>query len=187
MVLGAPADAITSLTHLLLRVDLPEGPYLADAGFGHITPTAPLMLKLDEEQPTLHETYRLRSINGETLLQVRRKSDWQNVYRFSDRPTYPIDHEVGNWFTSTRPNDLFTDNLVAARPAPQCRKTLFNGAVTIRNLGSGTDRSVLQSETALRNSLQEHFGIDLDGPETATIHAAMRRFINRPDPGFALD
>src|ERR1700722_14375296 len=35
VVLGGPADAFASATHMILRVDLPEGPFLADGGFGH--------------------------------------------------------------------------------------------------------------------------------------------------------
>ena len=45
---------------MLLRVDLPEGPYLADVGFGHVTPTAPLMMETEQEQRTSHEAYRLQ-------------------------------------------------------------------------------------------------------------------------------
>src|ERR1700733_1132481 len=123
----AAADAMTPRTHMLLRVDLPEGAYLADVGFGNLTPTGPLMLGSQAPQPTGHEDYRLRQMADETLLQVRLGTEWANVYRFSAEPSHPIDHEVGNWFTSTRPGGLFTANVIAARPGPRCRKTLFNG------------------------------------------------------------
>jgi N-hydroxyarylamine O-acetyltransferase len=187
VVWGAAAEAITSRTHMLLRVDLPEGAYLADVGFGHLTPTAPLMLGRDEAQPTGHEDYRLRPLNGETLLQVRLGTDWRNVYRFSDATSHPIDHEVGNWFTSTQPEGLFTTNVIAARPGTQCRKTLFNQAVTIRDPENRTERLVPATETALREALREHFGIGLDGGELATVHAAIRRFSARPEGGMRLD
>ena len=68
----APPDSpLGPRTHLLLRIELPEGPYLADVGFGHLTPTAPLILARDQPQPTEHEDYRLRPSGSETLLQVR--------------------------------------------------------------------------------------------------------------------
>jgi N-hydroxyarylamine O-acetyltransferase len=187
VVRGAAPDAITPRTHMLLHVTLPEGVFLADAGFGNLTPTGPLMLDSPDPQATEHEDYRLLPWDGETLLQVRLGTDWQNVYRFSGQPSYPIDHEVGNWFTSTRPDGLFTANIIAARPGPGCRRTLFNGDVTMRDLADRTERWVLGSETDLRDALRGHFGIDLDPGSLATVHAALRRFSDRAEPAFGLD
>ena len=172
---------------MLLRVELPGGAWLADVGFGHLTPTAPLMLGRDEVQPTGHEDYRLRPLDGETLLQVRLGREWTNLYRFSDAPSHPIDHEVGNWFTSTRPDGLFTTNVIAARPGTKRRATLFNGAVTICDPDNRRERWVPETETALREALRAHFGIDLDAGELAVVHAAIRGFSERPDGGMGLD
>jgi N-hydroxyarylamine O-acetyltransferase len=187
VVRGAPANAITPRTHMLLRVDLPDGAYLADAGFGNLMPTAPLMLGRSEPQPTEHQDYRLQPLDGESLLQVRLGAEWANLYRFAGLISHPIDHEVGNWFTSTKPNTLFTANVIAARSAPKSRKTLFNGAVTIRDPQNRTERWVLQTETDLQDALHDHFGIDLEPPELATVRAAMQRFSERPDAGFRFD
>ena len=187
VVRGAAEDAITPRTHLLLRVGLPEGMFLADAGFGNMTPTAPLLLGDGGAQATEHQEYRLRPLDGETLLQARLGPVWENVYRYSDQQTHPIDHEVGNWFTSTRPDELFTANVIAARPGAGCRKTLFNRDVTIRDLDNRTQRSVLGSEMALAEALHDHFGIALDAADLATVHAAMGRFAERPEAGFRLD
>ncbi|HEY1412733.1 MAG TPA: arylamine N-acetyltransferase, partial [Rhodopila sp.] len=123
---GAPSGAVTPRTHMMLRVDLPEGSFLADVGFGNLTPTAPLRLDRSDAQSTEHEDYRFQPLHGETLLQARLGDVWENVYRFPDLPSHPIDHEVGNWFTSTRPDRLFTANVIADRPGTGCRKTLFN-------------------------------------------------------------
>jgi N-hydroxyarylamine O-acetyltransferase len=53
---GAAADAPRPATHMVLRVNLPEGPFLADVGFGGMTLTAPLALTPDVLQETPHET-----------------------------------------------------------------------------------------------------------------------------------
>jgi N-hydroxyarylamine O-acetyltransferase len=185
------ADAITPRTHMLLRVDLPEGgtpgAYLADVGFGNLTPTAPLLLASSAPQPSLHEDYRLQAMADETLLQARLGTRWENVYRFSAMPSHPIDHEVGNWFTSTRPGGLFTANVIAARPGTRCRKTLFNGTVTIRDADDRTERFTMDSEISLRDALHDHFEIALDAAELAGVYAAMRRFADRAEPGPSLD
>jgi N-hydroxyarylamine O-acetyltransferase len=187
VVRGAPADAITPRTHMLLRVDLPEGAHLADVGFGMLTPTGPLLRGETEPQPTEHEDYRLRPEGGETLLQARLGTEWEDIYRFSDMPSHPIDHEVGNWFTSTKPGGLFTANVIAARPGADCRKTLFNAEVTIRDPNNRTERRTLETTAALQDTLHDHFGIDLDATELATVHAAIQRFSERPEAGFRFD
>jgi N-hydroxyarylamine O-acetyltransferase len=187
VVRGAAANAVTPRTHMLLRVDLPDGAYLADVGFGNLTPTAPLMLGHPEPQPTGHEPWRLQPVDGETLLQVRLRTEWENVYRFSGTPSHPIDHEVANWFTSTRPDGLFTANVIAARPGAQCRKTLFNGEITIRESDDCTERWLPKTEASLREALHDHFGIVLDLADLATVFAAMRAFSETPRPCFRLD
>ncbi len=70
VIIGATRDAFTPATHMLLRVDLPEGPFLADVGFGHQTPTAPLVLQPHLEQPTPHETMRLTPAGEEFVLEA---------------------------------------------------------------------------------------------------------------------
>jgi N-hydroxyarylamine O-acetyltransferase len=184
---GVPAGAITPRTHMMLRVDLPEGGFLADVGFGNLTPTAPLMLDRLDAQPTEHEDYRFLSLRGETLLQARLGDIWENVYRFPDLPSYPIDHEVGNWFTSTRPDRLFTANVIVARPGAGCRKTLFNTEVTIRDAANRTERFVPTTEAALRTALRDHFGIDLNRDELAAVYATARHYAERSEVNFKLD
>ncbi len=78
---GVPPLVETARSHMLLRVDLPEGPYLADVGFGGLTPTAPLMLRLGAEQKTPNETFRLTSEGDELLLQAGIASGWEDVYQ----------------------------------------------------------------------------------------------------------
>lgn len=187
VVRGTTADAITPRTHMLLCIDLPEGAYLADVGFGNLTPTRPLRLDSDAAQPTEHEWFRLQRMNGEILLQACLGDVWENLYRFALVPTYPVDHEVGNWFTSTRPGGLFTENVMAARPGPSCRRTFFNGDVTVRDLDNEAERTMLRNRAALRDALHEHFGIELPSDDLEQVFSAMRRFADRPGPGFTLD
>jgi N-hydroxyarylamine O-acetyltransferase len=127
VVLGADETAERPRTHAFVQVRLPEGTWLADVGFGNLTPTTPLSLAHQETQATPHEAYRVRQRDHGLVLQVWLHDDWRPVYRFTLEPTLPIDHVVANWFTSTCPGGMFTSNLVVAMPAQGCRKTLFNG------------------------------------------------------------
>src|SRR5258706_8850024 len=49
---NVPEHVVTARSHMLLRVTLPEGEYIADVGFGGLTLTAPLRLEPDIEQAT---------------------------------------------------------------------------------------------------------------------------------------
>src|SRR6201999_33686 len=50
--MAQPGSPLGPLVHMLLRVDLPEGPHLADVGFGACVLDAPLQLRTDIEQRT---------------------------------------------------------------------------------------------------------------------------------------
>jgi N-hydroxyarylamine O-acetyltransferase len=65
---------------MLLKVDLPEGTYLADVGFGNLAPTCALLLVPEIEHETPHEVMRFIDVGGE-LTQARLKHSWQNIYR----------------------------------------------------------------------------------------------------------
>ncbi|MBV8458653.1 MAG: arylamine N-acetyltransferase, partial [Acetobacteraceae bacterium] len=133
IVIGATPDAFRAATYMTLRVDLPEGPFLADVGFGHQTPTAPLVLETGFVQPTPHEAMRLQPLGEEFVLEARLADGWQHLYRFSLRPAPDIDYEVGNWFCATFPGSPFTSNLILARPDPDgLRHTMLHGRVTTR-------------------------------------------------------
>ncbi len=191
VVRGGPADAMTSLTHMCLNVALPQGNYLADVGFGNLTPTAPLAFDRTDAQPTGHEAFRLLPMQGrhagEMLLQARLGDTWEALYRFARQPSSPIDHEVANWFTSTRPGDLFTENMVVALPGTACRKTLFNGEMTIRDMDNNTHRSRTDGADSLRMALNDQFGIVLDLQDLMTLDDATRRMAQRPGPTLRLD
>lgn len=104
---GRPAGTIGPRTHMMLRVDLAEGPYLADVGFGGPTPTAPLAFQAGNEQATPHRSFRPVAAGGEFDLEARLGEAWASLYRFSPQEQMAVDHEVANWFTSTHPNSLF--------------------------------------------------------------------------------
>lgn len=181
VVRGAPAGAVTPRTHMFLQVALPDGDYLADAGFGNLTPTAPLRCGTDTAQLTGHEPFRMV---GNKTLEVRLAGGWEPAYRFDGGETFPIDHEVANWFTSTFPGGKFTANGIAARPAPGCRKTLLNGVVTVRDLTGTPERFVTATGKALQEALAEHFGIRLSLDEAEDALTAMCGFAERPGPRF---
>ena len=158
-----PPGMIPPRGHCLLRVDLAEGSYIVDVGFGTAL-TAPLALEAGSEQTTPHETFRLVPADGEFDLQVRFGEAWADLYRLSLQEQMPIDYEAWNWYTSTHPDSLFVRNLIAARPGPDCRHTLFNDKFTIRHVGGKVERRNLSGATEFAEVLALYFGITPPGP-----------------------
>jgi N-hydroxyarylamine O-acetyltransferase len=164
---GMPPDASGPNPHMLLRVDLPEGPYLADVGFGNQTPTSPLAMRPRDEQVTPHELMRLWPVGEELTLQAKLGQEWQSIYRLSPHPTLPVDYEVANWFTATHSASPFVSNLIVARPGPNgTRNTLFNGRVSIRGRDGKAERRILD-DAAFPAALRETFGLDLPQADLA--------------------
>jgi N-hydroxyarylamine O-acetyltransferase len=178
---GQPAGFIGPRTHMLLRVELPEGSYLADVGFGGLTPTAPLALKAGIEQTTPHETFRLDAAEGGFALAAWRGGEWQSLYRFALDEQVPADYEIANWFTSTHPDSLFINHLIAARADADCHHTLFDGKFAIRRRDGTRERRQIRDPADLARTLVEHFGIAVTPDEAAAIAARVLRH-GDPDP-----
>ncbi len=158
---GRPPPLTGPRTHMLLRVELAEGPYLADVGFGSLMPTAPVALRAGDEQPTPNEVLRLTPAAGEFDLEARLGDAWARLYRFSLQEQMPIDYEVASWFTSTHPDSLFVRHLVASRPEQDRRYTLFDDRFTIRGRDDGGARRSIADPDDLRDVLARCFAIDI--------------------------
>jgi N-hydroxyarylamine O-acetyltransferase len=160
-----PPDVSTPRSHMVLLVDLPDGPCIVDAGFGGLTLTAPVMLRYDEPQATPHEAVRLVARGGDYCLQAQLGEEWVDVYLFDLAPHIAADYVQQNWHTATRPNALFSNNLVAGRPAAGGRYVLFNRTLTYRPLGGAAQRRELASDAELRAVLRETFGLEIPQAE----------------------
>ena len=162
-----PADFVMERGHMLLRVDLPEGRYIVDAGFGGLTLTAPVALQLNDAQPTPQEDLRFVLADADYRLQVRFGAAWSDVYQFDLFSQLPADILPQNWFTATRPGALFRDNVVVTRPVPGGRYALFNQILTWRPLGAAPERRKIAGAAALGAVLREVFGLNVPEHEVA--------------------
>jgi N-hydroxyarylamine O-acetyltransferase len=169
-------DAPAYATHMVLRVDLPEGPFLADVGYGSLTPTAPLAVRPNIEQTTPHEIMRLVPAGEELTLQAKLGDGWESIYRLLPQPRLDTDYEIANWFTATHPNSLFVNNLIAAHPGPEgTRNTLFNGRLTVRRPPDQVERRMLDGATEYRAVLADTFGLALSCAEISAVLKALDR------------
>ena len=156
---NVPAEQVPPRTHMTLQVDLDEGSHLADVGFGGLSLTTPLRLDTDKAQDTPHEPHRIAADGARRMLQAKLDRDWKDVYEFTLEEQFPIDYEMGNWYTSTHPNSRFRQNLFVARSgAPGERFGLFNREFVVRR-GPVVERQMLDDPEELLAVLREHFGL----------------------------
>jgi arylamine N-acetyltransferase len=164
-----PAEApMPARDHMLLRVDLPEGPHIVDVGFGVATPTGVLALEPDVEQVTPHEPYRLLSDGPAFVMEARLGGQWRPLYRFDLAEQYFADYAMVNWYSTHHPDSLFANGLLIARPDTDRRYTLSGtkgsgASLAVHHLDGRSEQRDLNSPAAIRAALEEYFLIDLSG------------------------
>ena len=178
VVFGLPPGVVLSRTHMALRVELPEGPHLVDAGFGGVTLTGAVALGSRAAQPTPHGPFRLVDRPDGLLLQALVGGDWVGLYVVAADPQLPADIEAANWLVANRPGGLFTANLVASRAPPGRRLSLLNRRLTLRD-SDGAETVTLLPGPALGEALRRAFGLALGEADLAAIEAALAE----PRPG----
>lgn len=174
-VLWERADEVRARTHMLLFVQLGEGGYLCDVGFGGLTMTAPLRLEPDVEQTTPHEAFRVRRDGREFVSQARLRGDWRTLYRFDLQQQLQIDIEVLNFYVSAHPDSPFLTRLMAARRYVDGTFALRDNQLSMHRLNGLSEQRELRSIAELRGVLTETFGIEV--PVDAELDAALGRVL----------
>ena len=166
---NVPADASPPpRSHMLLRVDLPDGPRIVDVGFGALTLTGVLALQPDVVQATPHELFHLRPDGGEFVMEARLNGRWTPLYRFDLIEHYFADYAVSSWYSGHHPDSMFVRGLLVARPDSDRRYTLAatgsDGVrLSVHHLHGASERHALGSPAAIRAALENHFLIDTTG------------------------
>lgn len=173
------AGILRPRTHMLLRVELAEGPMLADVGFGGDGPVHALPFQAGPPTWTEGAGHRLRregklwvlqgndgerrrsvSLTREREARSRsdRETNWTDLYAFNLEPHYPVDFEMANHFTSTWPRSPFVQSLTAQRSWPGRRLILRNRELAIREGGALRNEQVRDPDHLLE-LLDGHFGL----------------------------
>ncbi|HEX5385533.1 MAG TPA: arylamine N-acetyltransferase [Gemmatimonadales bacterium] len=170
-----PAGVVRARTHMLLRIDLDDGPRLADVGFGGGTLTGPIRLEPDIEQSTPHEPFRLMRVGQEFVMETKIGGEWKALYRFGlDEHLLP-DYELSSWYLCTHPASGFRSGLMAARAAPDRRYALRNNELAVHHLDGRTERRTLTSAAELRRALELPLGVRV--PDAPALDAALARLV----------
>jgi arylamine N-acetyltransferase len=159
--------------HMLLRVDLPDGPVVVDVGFGGMTLTGVLDLDVEAPQPTPHEPFRLAVAGRDRELGALVGPTWQALYTFDQCPRRWADYDAANWYLANHPDSHFRATLMVARPAIDRRYALSNRRLSVHHLGGRSDHHELTAPAEIRQALERHFLIDLSSADG--LDAALHR------------
>ncbi|HEY4264331.1 MAG TPA: arylamine N-acetyltransferase [Micropepsaceae bacterium] len=164
----------TPRTHMVLKVETPEGPHIADVGFGSRTLSAPLSLEGAGEQTTPHGAFRLTRVGAYLEEQALMEDAWTSLYRFSLEEHTQADYEVCNWYHSTHPASPFTNRLMASRFDGPRRLGLLNNRFAIHHADGRTQTRMLASADEIAGVLEHQFAIVLPCPREALLATLAR-------------
>lgn len=155
-----PESPLGPREHMLLKVDLPEGPYLADVGFGAYLLDRPLPLETDIEHVTAMGTFRLSETDGMFSLNAKLPTGWRNAYVFNLEPQISSDFELGNWYTSTSSRVPFTSTLIMERLTNEKRYKVINNRFIVESRdGQVAARREIVNASELAQILDETFHV----------------------------
>ena len=161
----SPPDApLGPKTHMLLKIDLPEGPHIADVGFGVCVLDAPLRLTPGEVQETAMGQWRITFEDGLYALTAQRGETWRTTYVFDLTPQLPSDYELGSWYASTSPKAPFPNMLIVERVEAPRRFKLVNRQLSVEGIGGEVfETREMESAAEWRAALELIFGIEVPG------------------------
>ncbi len=146
-------------THMLLRVELAEGPFLADVGFGGDGPLHPVPLEAGRETWAGAAGWRLRSEDELWVLQGSADAgEWTDLYAFTLERQLAVDYEMANHYTSTHPHSRFVRNLVVQRSWRDRRVLLLNRERVVRR-GAGAESTAVRDPEHLLDVLAADFDL----------------------------
>ena len=172
---NVPADRVTPRSHMLLRVRLPEGDYIADVGFGGLTLSSPLRIEAGVEQTTPHEAHRLIAQDAGYRLEARIGAEWSTLYVFDLHAQQLADYEVSNWYLCHHPDSHFLKMVTAARAAPGVRHALRGVRYATHTADGKTERREVRDVDEYRALLENAFALRL--PEAPNLDEKLAAMI----------
>lgn len=161
VLMNAADGSVPARTHVFLHVTIGGEAYIADVGFGGMTPTAPLRLDTQDIQKTPNDPYRITRNDDGYALTATLDGAWRILHAFDLTKPAEIDFEVGNWYVSTHPASPFRDRLLAARAEPGIRHTLRGADYAMHRIGAPSERRRIESPDDLAALLSTIFKIRL--------------------------
>lgn len=132
-------------THMVVLIDLPEGRYLCDTGFGRLGLRAPLEIAEGIVVQQDWDQYRLMRVQHEWVLQAINGGDWESQFSFDEYPAELIDFIPANYFNSHSLDTIFVQKLLVIVHQPQARVILTGDNLKIIRADGAEETTLLES------------------------------------------
>jgi N-hydroxyarylamine O-acetyltransferase len=124
-------------THMALIVDLADGAYFCDTGFGRFGLRAPLPL-VSSPTPVQQDwdQFRMHKDKHEWIVEALNNGVWESQFSFDEFPAEWVDFMPANFFNSHSPDTIFVQKLLIIQHRPDARIILLDDVLkTIREGG----------------------------------------------------
>ena len=161
-------------THLVTIVKIDQTLYLYDPGFGGMTPTGVLSLnEVNTIQQTPLEKFRLIDVKDtdipefaltemKFMVQAYVKDVWVNVYAFNpEQAVAESDLIIANWYISTSPKSIFTQNLMLSIIKNDERMSLNNNVLRTHGKSGSTKKELITLDD-YQTTLKSVFNINIE-------------------------
>ena len=161
-------------THLVTIVKIDQTLYLYDPGFGGMTPTGVLSLnEVNTVQQTPLEKFRLIDVKDtdipefaltemKFMVQAYVKDVWVNVYAFNpEQEVAESDLIIANWYISTSPKSIFTQNLMLSIIRNNERMSLNNNVLRTHGKSGSTKKELITLDD-YQTTLKSVFNINIE-------------------------
>ncbi len=155
-------------SHMFLTVNLPEGVFVVDPGFGG--PAATFPVPLVDVAVAGEKTHWMARDGDFWVFRCQGEQGATDAWVSTLEHDLPVDFDVSNHYMSTHPNSPFTKGVMASIFTENGRVGVMNRDVTIRE-GDDVKKSQLDDRAALRRLLNDHLGFDLPELESVRVPA----------------
>lgn len=146
-------------THMVLRVELAGGAWLADVGFGAVGLIEPFLLQDGAAARQRGLDYTLRREGPLWILAMTDSAQTMDLYEFAEEPQTLGDIIVANHYTSTHPESMFRKTLTIQSVRGNERIILRNETLTRWRDGQLSEEVIDRAHA--RRAARDLFGIDL--------------------------
>ncbi len=157
--------------HRLTLVTIEGQEYLADVGFGPLTPSMLIPVNGSDTTCSNGNIYRVVEIaKDEFHLELLKEDGYFVLYSF-DRGSYAdSDFKVANYYTNHHPESKFTRELVVSRILPSETFLLYQQTFS-RIAGKQKAEIMITSANQLKSIVSDHFFVNLNDEESEVLFA----------------
>ena len=159
----------TGRTHKVCLVSFGEQKWLADVGFGANGLRAPIPLSSGFKSEQDGQIFRLVDDGASgMMMQCRSPKGWLDLYSFDLEHVSTTDIEMGNHYTSTHKNSIFTVMPIVTMPTADGRVTLRQDNLRVEGGKTVVDTTLARARD-YHAALANNFGLDFTAQEATQL------------------